>query len=54
MHDRTVGFVELLAEEQFQRGNKVYRVEDESEVTGLPDWHDRPSDPPGNHGLERN
>ena len=46
MHDRTVGFVELLAEEQFQRGNKVYRVEDESEVTGLPDWHDRPSDPP--------
>ena len=46
LHDSAVGFVELQSEEQFQRGDRVYSVEDESGVTGLPEWQDRPSDPP--------
>ena len=46
LNGSAVGFVELQSEELFGRGASVHHVDDHSEVTGLPDWHDRPSDPP--------
>ena len=46
LHYSAVGFVEFQSEEPFGQDTSVHHVNDQSEVTGLPDWHDRPSDPP--------
>ncbi len=40
-----VGLVEFSSEELFERYVDVYDLSDESKVTGLPTWRDRPAEP---------
>ena len=40
------GLVDSSSSELFSRESVVYDLSNRSEVNGLPDWHDRPSEPP--------
>ena len=46
LEEKVVGFPEFQSEELFGRDAPVYDLGDESEVTGLSNWHDRLSEPP--------
>ena len=45
LHESAAEFIEFQSQELFSRGTNVYDLATESEVTGLPNWHDRPSEP---------
>lgn len=41
-----IGFVDFSSSELFSWESVAYDLSNQSEVTGLPNWHDRPSEPP--------
>ena len=45
IHEQAAGFAEFRSEELFKRDVDVHSLVDDSDVLGLPTWHDRSSEP---------